>query len=106
MPVFAVFRNVIFLQYINQFGECGSNEYAGFIFYAVDSLPKRFFYYKRKVVARSSLGDFIQIHKYGYKRRLSVCRHQRNNLILNHLYAAVNFLQHSRFRYFIELLFI
>ncbi len=104
MPVFASFGNIIFFQYINQFRERRCNINAFLILYAANTLIQHFFYDKRKVVSRLSLRHFINVHENRYKWRLSVSCHQRNDLILYHLYTAVDFLAHTHFRDFINLL--
>ena len=46
-----------------------------------------------------TLGNFIQIHKYRDKRRLSVGCHQGKHLILNHLDALLDFAFYTHFRH-------
>ena len=53
------------------------------------------------IMARSSLvlsfRHFVQIHEHGYKRRLSVTGHQSDQLILDRLYPALNFVSQTAF---------
>ena len=58
---------------------------------------KRFFDEHRQVVSGFSFRHFIQIHEHGYKRRLSVTGHQSDQLILDGLYPALNFLSQTAF---------
>ena len=82
--------DIVLLQHIDQFGECGGNEYALFIFNALDPLQKHFLDDQCQIVSQPSFRNLIQIHKYRYKRSLSIGSHQSDDLILDHLDALLD----------------
>ena len=58
-----------------------------------------------QIVPKLSLRHLIQIHKHRDKRSLSIGRHQRDDLILDHLHTAVNLLFDPHFRHLVDFLF-
>ena len=55
-----------------------------------------------KIIAKLAFRYLIQIHKYRDKRCLSVCRHQCDHLILDHLHTTVDLFFHTDLRNFID----
>ena len=58
-----------------------------------------------KVFSCLAFGNFIKIHEYCYKRRLSVCGHKCDDLVLYNLNASFNFRTDSHLGDIIDLCF-
>ena len=91
MPVFGIFGYIIFIQYIDQFRECRGDPGTFFVFYALKSLKQCFFDDHGKVFTNLTFRNFVQIHKHGDERSLSVTGHQSDELILDRLDSALYF---------------
>ena len=98
--------DIILLKNVNKLRECRCNIDTLFILHALDSLVQHLLNDCSKIGSCLAFRHLIEIHKYGNKRRLSVGRHQRNNLILDHLYATIDFFFYTKLRNFVDLLLI
>ena len=52
------------------------------------------------------IGYLVEVHEYCDKRCLSVCSHECDDLILNHLHTAVDFFLDTKLCYLIDFFFI
>ena len=99
------FFDVIILQHINQFRECGSDVDTGFVLNALVALAKHLLDTHSKVVLQNLiLPCFIQIHEYSDERSLSVGGHKSNDLILNRLNAGTHFFTKAAVNNFVALI--
>ena len=82
--------DIVILQHVDQLREGRGDPDALFIFHALITLAQSLFYNKSQILLFLFVLCFVQIHEDGDERSLSVGGHQRDNLILNHLYAVFN----------------
>ena len=106
IPVLGILMDIILLQHIDQFRECRCNVHTLLILHTLNSLVQHLLNDCCQVRLGLSLRHFIQIHEYCDKRRLSVCGHKCNDLILDHLHTAVNLFLNPKLCNLVDLLFI
>ena len=99
IPIFGIFCNIIFIQYIDQFRECRGNPHALFVLHALHSLNHDFFYNHSQVFPDLAILYLVQIHEYSHKWSLSVTGHQGNQLILDGLDSASYFIPKPSLRH-------
>ena len=105
IPILAVLCYVILLKHINKLWKRRCNPHTLFIFYALVTLFECFFNNHSEVVLFLLVFSLIKIHKHGYKRSLTVCCEQSNNLILNGLNTTVYFFAKSLLNDIVDFLF-
>ena len=95
IEILAVLVNVILLQRIDQLRERRRNIDSSLILNTTNTLIEHLLDNHCQIITNLSFRHFIQIHKHSHKRSLSVRRHERDDLILNHLYTLLNLLTHT-----------
>ena len=105
IPILAVLCYVILLKHINKLWKRRCNPHTLFIFYALVTLFECFFDNHSEVVLFLLVFSLVKIHKHGYKRSLTVCCEQSNNLILNGLNTTVYFFAKSLLNDIVDFLF-
>ena len=98
--------DVVLLEHIDQLREGWCNEYTFLILDTLDSLVQHLLDDCCKVGSCLTFRYFVKIHKYGNKRRLSIGRHQCDNLILDHLHATVDLFLDTKLCDLIDLLLV
>ena len=100
--ILAARRYIILLKHVNKLRKCRGYPYTFFVFNALIALFERLLDYQCKVMFLLLVFRLAEIHKHCYKRCLSVCCHERYNLVLNHLNAIFNLVFKSFFRYIVN----
>ena len=106
MPVLGAFANVILLQNINQLWKCWCDVYALLILNTLNSLVEHLLNNTCKVFPDLSFWRLMQIHEYRNKWSLTIGCHKRDDLILDHLYTAIDFFLHPKLCDCIDFFFI
>ena len=100
------FFDVVILQHINQFRECGSDEDTSFVLDALITLAKHLLDAHSKVVFQNLvIPCLIQIHEYRDERGLSIGGHKSDDLILNRLDTGTHFFTKTAGNNFVALVF-
>ena len=103
--IFRIFVDVVLIQNIDELRECRCDPDTLLILDALNALSQHFLDDHREVISQLSFRHLIQIHIYCDERSLSVGRHERDDLILDHLNAAVDFLADAHLGDAVDLLF-
>ena len=100
------FADIIIFQHIDQLGECGGDPNALFILNTLVALAEHFFHDNGKVRFQALVfARFVQVHEYRDERCLAVGGHQGNDLVLDGLHTALDFLAQTGFNDLGELFF-
>ncbi len=99
--------DIIFFEYINKVsGESRCNKYFFFILYSLDSLMQHLLNDRCQVISGLSSGTSSRYINTVTNGACPIGRHQRDDLILDHLHTAVNLLSYTHLCYFIDFLLI
>ena len=90
VEVGGVLGDIVLLQDINQLRERRGDPDALLILDALIALAERLFNDDGQVFLFLGISGLAQVHKDGDKRRLAVGCHQRDDLVLNRLHAALD----------------
>ena len=101
--VFAVLIDVVLFKHIDQLRESRGDIDASIVLDALIPLLEDLFDDDGKVFFLLLAFRFVQVHENGYERSLPVGGHQRDDLILDGLDAAGNFVAHTFFHDCVEL---
>ena len=96
--------NVLLFQNVNQFRECRSHCHANLVFHAGNALFQHFLDDFCQILLFLLVFGLAQIHKHRHKGCLTVGGQQGYHLILNGLYAAVDFIVHPALHQLMNLL--
>ena len=100
------FADIIVFQHIDQLGERGGDPDALFILNTLVALAEHFFHDNGKVRFQALVfARFVQVHEYRDERCLAVGGHQGNDLVLDGLHTALDFLAQTGFNDLGELFF-
>ena len=83
--------DVVLLQHIDELGEGGSDPDTLLILHALHALLHGFLNNHGEVMLGLGVADLIEVHEHSDERSLSVCSHQRDDLILDGLDATLDF---------------
>ena len=84
--------DIVLIQHINEFGESRSDPDALFVLDALHTLDQDFLDQHGQVVACAARRNLVQIHEHGNERSLTVAGHQGDQLVLDGLDTALDFL--------------
>ena len=95
MPVSRIFGYIVLVQHIDQLRERRGDPHALFVLDALHPLQQNFLDEHGQVVSRLTFRHLVQVHEHGHERRLSVTGHQGDQLILDGLDPALDFLSQA-----------
>ena len=97
VPELRALGDIIFLEHVNKLRERGGDPHALLVLHTLDALVERFFDDDGKVLLLLLGPCLAEVHEDRDKRRLSVRRHKRHDLILDGLHAAADLIAQPLF---------
>ena len=97
VPELRALGDVVLFQHVNELRECGGDPHALLVLHTLNALVERFFDDDGKVLLLLLASSLAEVHEDRDKRRLSVRRHKRHDLILDGLHAAADLIAQPLF---------
>ena len=97
VPELRALGDIIFLEHVNKLRERGGDPHALLVLHAFNALVERLFDDDGKVLLLLLASSLAEVHEDRDKRRLSVRRHKRHDLILDGLHAAADLIAQPLF---------
>ena len=100
----SVLGDVVFLEHIDELRERRGNPDACLVLHTLVALTKHFFDNHGQVALLFGSARLVEVHEHRDERRLAVGGHERDDLVLDGLHAAADFIAQASLDHFVDFL--